>query len=433
MKRILVRLLLMLLCLMMAGCSASQSGLLAAPVIPQTPQYPGSGSSGKELDAWRSDVYARMDMTGYETALTPFLEATTPLLLSGSGAQNRVYSPLSLYTALSMLAETTGGRTQQQIMALLGTDSLPALRQTVDTLWNANYRNDGTVTRTLAASLWLNDNVPYNQMTIETLSTTHHASVYRVPMGSVEADRALQRWLNDNTLNLLTEQASGVTLPPSTVVALASTVAFSARWDAEFNPGRTAVDLFHAPHGDIQIPFLHADLRDTLWWGERFCAVSLPFDMNGGEMWVILPDEGVTPDDLLRDADCLALLTGQGCANSQPLLIHLSLPRFDVTGSLELSAQLKALGITDAFTNDADFTPLTGGNTPVFLSRVQHDARVVIDEEGCKASAYTVMLMVGAASPREIDEIDFTVDRPFLFVITGAGGLPLFVGVVNSP
>ena len=31
------------------------------------------------------------------------------------------------------------------------------------------------------------------------------------------------------------------------------------------------------------------------------------------------------------------------------------------------------------------------------------------------------------------DEVDFVVDRPFLFVITGADSLPLFAGVVNHP
>ena len=31
------------------------------------------------------------------------------------------------------------------------------------------------------------------------------------------------------------------------------------------------------------------------------------------------------------------------------------------------------------------------------------------------------------------EEIDFTLDRPFLFVVTGAGNLPLFVGIVNQP
>ena len=31
------------------------------------------------------------------------------------------------------------------------------------------------------------------------------------------------------------------------------------------------------------------------------------------------------------------------------------------------------------------------------------------------------------------EEIDFILDKPFLFAITGYDGLPLFVGVVNQP
>ena len=31
------------------------------------------------------------------------------------------------------------------------------------------------------------------------------------------------------------------------------------------------------------------------------------------------------------------------------------------------------------------------------------------------------------------DEIDFTLDKPFVFAITGIDGLPLFVGLVNQP
>lgn len=58
--------------------------------------------------------------------------------------------------------------------------------------------------------------------------------------------------------------------------------------------------------------------------------------------------------------------------------------------------------------------------------------RVMIDEEGCTAVAYTVMAAVGAGMPPD-EEIDFTLDRPFLFVITGDGELPLFVGIVNQP
>ena len=54
---------------------------------------------------------------------------------------------------------------------------------------------------------------------------------------------------------------------------------------------------------------------------------------------------------------------------------------------------------------------------------------MVVDEDGVKAAAYTVMILSGGM-PTE--RVEFTVDRPFVFVITGPGGLPLFVGVVNN-
>ena len=49
----------------------------------------------------------------------------------------------------------------------------------------------------------------------------------------------------------------------------------------------------------------------------------------------------------------------------------------------------------------------------------------------CKASSLTIMMYCGAVMPE--DEVDFILDRPFLFEIVSETGLPLFVGVVNAP
>ena len=69
---------------------------------------------------------------------------------------------------------------------------------------------------------------------------------------------------------------------------------------------------------------------------------------------------------------------------------------------------------------------------PLFLSKAQHAARVKIDEEGCEAAAYTVMLKdAGAALPDSV--VDMVLDRPFIFVISGENGLPRFIGIVNNP
>ena len=65
-------------------------------------------------------------------------------------------------------------------------------------------------------------------------------------------------------------------------------------------------------------------------------------------------------------------------------------------------------------------------------SQAKHAARISADEDGCIATAFTAMAMAGGAMPPS-DEVDFTLDRPFLFVITGADGNLLFAGVVERP
>ncbi|MBP5151928.1 MAG: serpin family protein, partial [Lachnospiraceae bacterium] len=78
----------------------------------------------------------------------------------------------------------------------------------------------------------------------------------------------------------------------------------------------------------------------------------------------------------------------------------------------------------------ANFKPLTDSPLDIFVSDVLHGARVKIDEEGCEAAAYTAIMM--KATGFISDTYEFTLDRPFLFVIRNDMGAPLFVGVVNE-
>ena len=94
---------------------------------------------------------------------------------------------------------------------------------------------------------------------------------------------------------------------------------------------------------------------------------------------------------------------------------------------------LPSLGVTDCFDPAvSDFTPLTDSGDPIWVESVEHGARVKIDEEGVEAAAYTVIMMEAGGMPMDLEEIDFTLDRPFIFLMTGADGNLLFTGVVNS-
>ena len=351
--------------------------------------------------------------------------------------------------ALSMLAETTGENTRQQILDLLQVDSIEALRERAAALWKDHYRDDGVITSILGNSLWLRDGMTYSQKTLDTLASDYYASSFSGQMGSEEYNQALRDWINAQTNGLLAEQAQGLEMAPETVLALASTIYFKAAWDNEFSKERTDTDTFHALGGDVDVDFMHNTLEGAAYyWGDNFTAVSLRFQ-QGGNMWLILPAEGCSVDELLQSGEAMDFLlypkydryddqgnvTQEGWTGQKYLTVNLSMPKFDVSSDLDLIAGLKELGVTDVFDYTvSNFDPLGASTSdPLYVSQAQHAARVKVDEEGCEAAAYTVIMAeCGAAMPPD-EEVDFVLDRPFLFAVTGDSGLPLFVGAVNQP
>ena len=341
--------------------------------------------------------------------------------------------------ALAMLAEITDGSSRQQILDLLGAESLDALRQQAGAIWRASFQNDGVTASVLASSLWMRQDIAYVPETLENLAKYYYASSFRGEMGSAEYDALLQRWLNEQTGGLLEEQAAGVHMDPRTVLALATAIYFKAPWNSEFQAYFTEDGSFFGPDGEETVAFLHGSREIPWYWGAHFSAVGLGME-NGGDMWFLLPEEGLTPEALLQDAelmDFLLLRNKSAWAQQKTPLVHLTIPKLDVSSDLELSEELQALGLTEVFdAKRSDFTPLTRDVEDLYVSSVQHAARVKLDEEGCEAAAYTVIMVATEAAEieePEPEEIYFVLDRPFLFVLTNADGLSLFVGLVNHP
>lgn len=403
---------------------------------PASAPYPDASSdaAGATYEAWYQDRAARMEWSKQcDQALDAFLTSTIPQFLAGQAGENRVYSPLSLYMALAMLAELTDGNSRAQVLDLLDVPDLETLRTRATALWRANYVNDGATTSILASSLWLNQDVAFIQSTLDTLAEAYFASTYQGKMGSQETNQALRNWINEQTGGLLQEQAEGLELSAETVLALATTVYFRAKWSSAFAPSATEPSLFHGLSRDITCDFMKSSGAQRYCWGENFSAVYKPLE-GGGGMWLLLPDPGTTPEELLSSGEAVRfLLTQDTWEDSQYLTVHLRMPKFDVVSDLDLSQGLQNLGVTDVFDSHAsDFTPTTTQTEGLYVSTANHAARVMVDEEGCTAASYTVLAVEGAGILPE-EEVDFTLDRPFLFAITGEDGLPLFVGTVYEP
>ena len=414
---------------------AIEAQALAKAQYPEMAKYPeGEMLPGFEerYDDWSADRRKQRQFYGAGEELDGFFAKTVSEFLTSKEDENLVYSPLNVYMALAMLAETTDGDSRAQILSLLGYGDIETLRQKANAVWNANYSDDGAVTSILASSLWLNEGGEFNQNTLDTLAENYYASSYSGEMGSSELNKALQAWMNEQTGGLLEEYISDIELTPNTLMALVTTIYFRAKWEDEFTKSNNSKDTFHAASGDVECEFMNCtETYGRYYAGEKFGATSKSLE-NSGSMWFILPDEGVDVNDILTDEQALALMCmDTSKVESKSLRVNLSLPKFDVMSKLDLAAGLKNLGVTDCFSaSDADFSPLADDS--IWLDKVEHGARVAIDEEGVVAAAYTEMLLCGAAMPPE-DEIDFVLDRPFVFVITGTDNLPLFVGVVNNP
>ena len=421
--------------------SLPQAGLLAAPEYPKMvpyPQDPDGRYNSSAYEKWNTALRSQYNQPkNYEAGLNDFFARSIPLFL-GNSDENAVCSPLNIYMALAMLAETTGGDSRESVLAALNADSIESLRTQAGHVWNAHYRADGSTSVLLANSLWLNEGYTFNQETADTLAQNHYASIYQGKLGSASMNNALRAWLSVQTLGLLDEDISDVELSPEDALALASTVYFSTRWADEFEPSQNTEGIFHTPAGDVDATFMNRTMYyGPYYYGKDFGAVKLELGQNSFDytMWLVLPDEGYDPSDILESGHALDMIlcTDWLDRTRAEVKVYLSLPKFDISAEADLRDGMTALGMGDLFSEaEADFSGILQHADGAYLGTASHAARVTVDEEGVTAAAYTLMTYVGAPAPPE-EEVYFTLDRPFLFVITSHDNLPLFVGVVNEP
>lgn len=342
---------------------------------------------------WSEEVSSRQEpLRQAAVGLHSFFSEGNRLFFDTDGSENKLWSPVNAYIGLAMTAELTGGETRQQLLDLFGTEDMESLRRQVSVVWE---------------------------------------SVYQAELGSSQANKDIAAWINNNTGNFLRESTDAIDLSPETVMALYSTLYFQAKWTQEFSAQKNTEGDFYTPDGTVTAEYMNKkEHQMNYYWGETFAAVNL-WLKNGCSMWFVLPDEDKAIADVLEDGTYMDMISGDTWENVKYMKVNLSVPKFDVSSTTDLSSGLKELGAVDVFTeNAADFTELTG-DTPLYLTGANRSVRVQIDEKGVKAAAYIELSAAGSAAPPE-EIVDFVLNRPFLFVITD-GLIPLFAGCVNQP
>ena len=388
-----------------------------------------------ELEIWEEkykDTIALSDNAA--SSLSSFFTSGSAEFLISEDNENTLWSPVNAYMGLAMLAETLDGDSRKEILDLLNVDDIETLRKQSSAVWEYMYSDEKKEKCILANSLWLDEGLTYNQEVMDNLAYHYYSSVYQCDLGSKSANKDIGKWLNKNTGGLLKDVTDKINLSPNTILALYSTLYFEAEWSSPFDKDYNTDDVFHGVKGDTTVTYMNDTAKMNYYWDDEYTAIKLPFK-NDSTMWFILPDEGKTTSDILNDGSYgEMILTGDtedGWQNKKQVEVNYSVPKFEITSTFDLKDGLKKMGVTKIFTgNSSDFTSINI-DAPLYID-VEQSAKVVIDEDKAKAASFFKgEKLEGSAPPEDIEEIDFVLDRPFVFVIA-KNNMPLFTGVMNN-
>lgn len=340
---------------------------------------------------------------------------------------NLALSPLSAYIALAMAAEGSAGETKAQFEKVLGasTDDIASAVGRID---KRLMDLKGSTKLAVAQSVWTDDRVEFSEDYISHLADLYKADIYSGKLSSTDVRNAINRWAADNTNGLIDPFLSS-NLDDNTVMALLNTIYFKGTWQRRFDPEATRGSFENAGGGTGTVDYMHLSASLKYIDTDEVTGVVLPYDDGKTQMIVVMPKDSA---ELPSAAVCRMGSGGlaKAAADAGEKRIRLSLPSFTVECSLEMNKALNTMGLTDAFTDGADFSGMGDGGFAI--SQVLQKVKLIVDTEGTEAAAVTAVIMKETAMMPE-DQLELTFDRPFYYAVMDTEtSIPLFTGVYNT-
>ncbi|XBI98953.1 hypothetical protein VPH35_019125 [Triticum aestivum] len=360
---------------------------------------------------------------------------------------NLVFSPLSIYTALALVAAGARGATLDEILRVLGVPSRGELDAFVARAAGAALQDQsgsGGPRVAFACGVWSDMACPLKPAFRKAVvDGPYGAKASTVDFrGDPEGSRQLiNAWAARATNNLIESVLGRNSVSELTRVVLGNAVYFKGKWDQPFHESDTSDAPFRRAGGAgaVDVPFMQSWKRQFVAVHDGFKVLKLEYKMGEVRarprppstqfsMCIFLPDA----DDGLRSlVDAIA---------SRPCFLHEHLPteKVDVgefrVPRFKLSFHDSVVGVSQqAGPPPAD----DRSGLPLVLSEVVHKAVIEVNEEGTRAAAVTMCLMQEgcAARPRQPPPVvDFVADHPFAYFIVDEGtGAVVFAGHVLDP
>lgn len=349
-----------------------------------------------------------------------------------AGKSNVLVSPHSASVALAMTYGGTGAPTKAEMAKALrfsqaddvlhagfdATDLALATRE-----HDTTAENGGAVQLSSANSLWAQSRSDWEAAYLDTLARSYGAGINLLDFqagGGEPARTTINAWVSERTKDKIPELIpSGATRGATWV--LVNAIYLKATWQARFEKAATSDAPFATKTGtSVTAPTMRQSTSLRAAHTEAFDAVELPYDGGALALVAIAPKAG-TFDAFVSG------LTGKGILELplEEQLVDLSIPKFEVRTSGELTKPLADLGMptTGAFPGGADEIA------------VIQQCFLVADEDGTEAAAATAVIGTRSSAPIDPPQpLRIALDRPFVYAILDKPtGALLFLGQETDP
>lgn len=345
-----------------------------------------------------------------------------------TGDASTIVSPISVSYVLGMLNDGADGETRQQIADVLGLgNSVEEINLFFKKMIEEAPYVDTQVTVKIANSIDVNSGLGISLIPQyeADMMKYYRAPVYAMDFNENSNLAFINKWCNTNTDGMVPSILDE--LNPLASMYLLNAVYFKANWTEKYDPKETRNMYFTKQNGtNVERKMMHLKTKADYAKNDLYKMLCLPYGSKGYCMYLLLPNEGKTIDDVIQS------LTSQSLDNQRlntfSAAVDILIPRFTTENETKLENVLSSMGMPLAFDYDlADFPNMAQGYN-LYVSMMKQKAKIEVNEEGTKAAAVTVAEMTHKSSS-SVSGYTFHATRPFVyFIMEESTGSIFFMG-----
>jgi serpin B len=355
-----------------------------------------------------------------------------PVVAGEAEGTNIMISPFSITSALSMSLNGASGGTSDAVRSALRYDdqSLEEINETYRRLVTEMVPVDERVVMEIANSVWAENNFPVKREFTDALKEWYLAEARNFDVTDPGSVDIINGWIEEKTHDRIQKMLSQ--LDRDLVMLIINAVYFNGKWKHQFDPQLTADRPFYiSPDNPVSVPMMYQKQKFALARTDKVTLVELPYGQGNYSMVVALPDDGISPAELVRGLDAGKWDEWMEGLSYGPTELEIYMPKFKYEYKRKLNDDLISLGMGPAFDPGvADFSRIS--DVEIFISFVLHQTFIENKEEGTEAAAATVIGFTRTSLPPEPEIVN--LNKPFLYFIRETTtGTIVFMGLMNDP